>query len=476
MSAFMPIDLKKNHKKIFDDIDQIYIEKIILRNTSIGSDPENNPSPITAIKLFRDAVNQVNARFNRNGMSVYPRDVDLLNAFKLCKWNDLKVVIIGQDPYPGDGLATGLAFEINGQLPARNSLRIMFNCLKKQGLITEIPRNGRLSSWARQGVLLINSVWTVQQGEANTHKDIWSKYFNVFLTNLCAVAKEEGKHLVFLLLGNAARTYAPIISGFDHLIFDWGHPSPMSARNKQPTHPENFLNCDIFGKTNDALINMGLQPINWNSINGVPSPINGNQENTSDNIGGFHNPMVEMLNPFKVVNTILLEPLTNFTFISTDGGFKKSMNNRGVSAFICSTIDDSGRLNIYNRWSRSTENTTNQRAELLALLEALKYAEQNVLPKNKLIIVSDSSYGVLTLNLYIHNWERDGVVNEKENLDLILPAFELYKILKDRYDAKLLHIPGHRDKELHLCKDGSFEKYAIEMNIETDKQCNNHVD
>lgn len=176
---------------------------------------------------------------------IYPSPNDVFRAFDFCTPEQIKVVIIGQDPYHTPDIANGLAFAVNKEYQMPPSLVNIFNEVKRD--YKECPNNPTLEGWANQGVLLLNSILTVRRGMPNSHKNIgWQKITSSIVNKL----SKKG-NIVFLLWGNNAKKMIPLIEENNHILIT-SHPSPLSARL-------GFLGCCHFTKTNKLLKN----PINW---------------------------------------------------------------------------------------------------------------------------------------------------------------------------------------------------------------------
>jgi len=185
--------------------------------------------------------------------TVYPSMYDIFNCFRFTPLNDVKAVILGQDPYHNEGQAMGLSFSVpEGKEPPPSLVNIYKELLDDLG----IPpvKSGDLTKWAKNGVLLLNTVLTVRAGAANSHKGAgWEIFTDGVIKKLSA----EKENLVFLLWGGNARSKKPLIDGRKHLILECAHPSPLSAF-------AGFFGCKHFSKTNDYLTAHGKQPIDWN--------------------------------------------------------------------------------------------------------------------------------------------------------------------------------------------------------------------
>lgn len=201
-------------------------------------------------KYFADLTSFVKAEYL--GRAVYPARKDIFRAFGLCPFDDVKVVILGQDPYHGKGQANGLAFAVSSGIKIPPSLKNIFKEIESDIGITPLP-DGDLSRWARQGVLLLNATLTVQGGSPGSHqKKGWEQFTDKVIEELSG--KKEG--LVFMLWGNYAREKGKIINRTKHLVLEAPHPSPFSAHT-------GFLGCRHFSKVNEYLRCKGVQEIDW---------------------------------------------------------------------------------------------------------------------------------------------------------------------------------------------------------------------
>ncbi len=183
---------------------------------------------------------------------VYPPMHDIFNALKYTSFEDTKVVILGQDPYHGYGQAHGLCFSVREGVMPPPSLKNMFKELETD-IGKPIPSHGELTAWAKQGVLLLNNVLTVREGQPTSHKNMgWEIFTNTVISHL----NRKTTPVVFLLWGSHAQKKAEIITNPIHYKLKTVHPSPLSASR-------GFFGCRHFSKTNELLKQNGLTPIEW---------------------------------------------------------------------------------------------------------------------------------------------------------------------------------------------------------------------
>ncbi len=184
--------------------------------------------------------------------TVYPPQEDIFNALRYTSYSDVKAVLLGQDPYHGPGQAQGLCFSVRPGIDPPPSLKNIFQELETD-MGVPAPPSGTLVPWAKQGVLLLNTVLTVRQGQANSHKNLgWTIFTDAVIRKL----NEREKPIVFLLWGGNARAKKELITNPNHLILEAPHPSPLSAY-------QGFFGCRHFSKCNEFLMAHGIAPIDW---------------------------------------------------------------------------------------------------------------------------------------------------------------------------------------------------------------------
>lgn len=184
-------------------------------------------------------------------MDIFPAEDDIFNALRLCSYTDTKVVIVGQDPYINPGQAHGLSFSVLPGARIPPSLMNIF-CELRDELGCYIPNNGCLITWAKQGVLLLNSVLTVRRGYSNSHKDIG---WEIFTDTIMKLLNQKDKSIVFLLWGAKAKSKAYMIDPSSHLILTAPHPSPLAGGG--------FFGCNHFIKANQFLYEIYPNTIDW---------------------------------------------------------------------------------------------------------------------------------------------------------------------------------------------------------------------
>lgn len=187
------------------------------------------------------------------GKTIYPLPIDVFNAFTVTPLTDIKVVILGQDPYHGHNQAHGLSFSVNANVPIPPSLTNIYKELESDILGFQYPNHGYLQSWAEQGVFLLNTVLTVEAGHAHSHANLG---WEIFTDQVIKSINKHCNRIVFLLWGLYAQKKCNLIDLKRHYVLTAPHPSPLSAHR-------GFFGCRHFSKTNQLLKKQGLTPIDW---------------------------------------------------------------------------------------------------------------------------------------------------------------------------------------------------------------------
>ncbi|GAB2978412.1 uracil-DNA glycosylase [Mucilaginibacter puniceus] len=188
------------------------------------------------------------------GQIIYPKGSHIFNAFNTTPFNEVKVVILGQDPYHGPNQAHGLSFSVQKGIPTPPSLQNIYKELATDIPGFTIPRSGDLTEWAKQGVLLLNATLTVKAATAGSHqKKGWEKFTDTVIKTI----SDKKSGVVFILWGNYAQSKAELIDGNKHLIIKSTHPSPLAVSRG------GFFGSKPFSRTNDYLKQRGEKPIDW---------------------------------------------------------------------------------------------------------------------------------------------------------------------------------------------------------------------
>jgi uracil-DNA glycosylase len=200
------------------------------------------------LKLFLQAE-------KREGKTIYPASHSIFNAFKATPFNDVKVVILGQDPYHGVGQAHGLSFSVPKGVRTPPSLVNIFKEINRD-IGVPLADHGCLQSWAEQGVLLLNATLTVEQANAGSHQ---GQGWELFTDKVIEVLSDQREHVVFLLWGSYAQKKGRVIDQNKHLVLRSAHPSPLSAYR-------GFIGNGHFSATNEYLEKHGQSPIDWQVV------------------------------------------------------------------------------------------------------------------------------------------------------------------------------------------------------------------
>lgn len=199
---------------------------------------------------FQELARQLHEE-KRAGRTIYPPGPLIFNAFNLTPFDQVKVVIIGQDPYHGPGQAEGLSFSVPHGMPLPPSLVNIYKEIETDLGVT-LHKDGSLRGWAEQGVFLLNAVLTVRAGQPASHSQIgWAAFTDAVIRTL----SERREGLVFLLWGNFARSKRPLIDTTRHTVLEAAHPSPLAHGA--------FFGCRHFSQANQILVSQGIDPIDW---------------------------------------------------------------------------------------------------------------------------------------------------------------------------------------------------------------------
>ena len=201
-------------------------------------------------EYFIDLMNYVKEEYKNK--TVYPKQSEVFNAFRYTDFDNVKVVILGQDPYHGPNQAEGLSFSVSNSVLKPPSLKNIFKELEND-LGIQFPEVNSLKPWAKEGVLLLNAVLTVEEHQPTSHKN---KGWETFTDEIIRIINKKEEPVVFILWGAYARAKKDLITNPKHLIIESAHPSPFSARN-------GFFGSKPFSKTNEFLKKNGIKEIDW---------------------------------------------------------------------------------------------------------------------------------------------------------------------------------------------------------------------
>lgn len=363
------------------------------------------------------------------GTNVVPGLDNIFNFARVTPLDGIRVVILGQDPYPTEGYANGLAFSCAERIPA--SLKNIFKCLIHCGLMKVMPTSGDLTPWAKRGVLLLNCSLTTVPGKSNAHIDIWASYTD----RLIAELSKRAEPMIFLLWGNYAKAKKPLISKTSY-VFEWSHPSPLSQTK------QSFIECDGFTETNRILQTHGLPVINW-------------QLST----------VVSTAEYFELHDSKVL--------VFTDGSAWPNKKSPACVAgyAACIAMGPFADTIFYGNLDR-TIYATNNRAEGRAILKALEFLnkKENRASWTECVIITDSEFWMNMFLNYMPKWDRTNLdFHEKENPDLTIPIYKLYCKLQISRRIEFQHVRSH-DKD-HWSKEpiGSYKRFCHDQNKYVDQ-------
>ena len=207
-------------------------------------------------KQYMDDIKKIIIENKKNGITIYPPSSKIFNAFKLTKFNTIKVVILGQDPYHQEGQAHGLSFSVPRNIPPPPSLINIYKELSVDIDPNFDNSNGNLDSWAKQGVFLLNTTLTVQKGKPLSHSKIG---WNVFTDRVIEIISNNKEKVVFILWGMQAQSKKHLINKSKHLILESAHPSPLSAHR-------GFFGSNPLSKANHYLESNDLKMVEWTNF------------------------------------------------------------------------------------------------------------------------------------------------------------------------------------------------------------------
>jgi len=452
------------------------------------------------------AVNGELASVGLTPQQLCPRADLIFHAFRLCPIAMVNIVVFGQDPYIGENEAIGLSFAVRAGKKIPPSLKNMFLCWQQCGLIGAMPTHGDLSNIAKQGVLFLNAALTTRLGVSNAHTKLWSKYTDAVIKELSAMPRQ----IIFIFLGASAKAKSALVDTKKHVVLEWGHPSPLNNANKtdNPQHFKYctvFKNAnEILVKRGETPINWDPDyvPIFVRALPDTPAvthPPATLHAPTDDRVSSLRSLVPTVPNPAQPLTIPLAgaTPPSRLEIIAdaeTLRGLPARARTRDIElAAIRDTTDDDpiplelGTLYVFTDGG-STGNgfahcrasygyyitdgckaismggivepvdipgkaykSSNQRGELSAIMFALLYVYTHVseFDFSRITIVSDSEYSIKCLTEWINNWISNPAkykLNEKMNLDLIMPAKETLDALKKSHTVKFIHMNSHMDE------------------------------
>jgi uracil-DNA glycosylase len=381
--------------------------------------------------------------------TITPTKCDWFNWCRLTPLTDIKAIILGQDVYPTPGQSHGLSFSSLGSIP--KSLRNIYKCLLHCNAITQMPDHGNLTTWAEQGVLMLNIGLTTLTKKTGAHLKLWEKYTKIIISRICEYHYARCRKLIFMTWGKFAKKFNKHIDKDFHIILEWIHPASVAqnAKNKNLR----FINCDHFSYVNTLLKSDGFDIINWDSINPVP--------------------LVEEKKDLYTNAETILGISRSHHIAFTDGSANpnnKSKLSRGgwSSCFVSGPLKD--KL-IYGNLNISTYYASNIRAEgyaIIRVLESINVCEESW---TKVTIITDCMFWIDMVEKYMRRWN-DEKFNEKSNPDLTKRLWFIYNEVSNKGDVNFMHIRSHNKDGWRDYESGTFEKFCYEQNDYVDKICN----
>lgn len=363
---------------------------------------------LTRNNLKKPLINAINVLEKTDIKQITPQSNDIFNFTRRTKLGSIKVIIIGQDPYPKQGDAHGYSFSsLSKKIPG--SLRNIYKCLLKNGLINDIPKTSDLTKWADQGVLLLNSSLTTLVGKPRAHIKIWEPYTNELIKQLSNDSKYwAGDNVIFLLWGNYAISKKQFINNTCK-VFEWRHPSPLAQRCVSSLK---FINCDHFVKTNALLQELKLQPISWNIFSDSKEQV----DNIIYTDGACYN------------NNSSIFSNAGYATYFAKGCLEGCIKYAKVAPFM------SSKKMIYG---------TNNRGEGLAILLAVQTILKEQ-PNQSTLIVTDSMFWKNMIEKYMPKWEKTNIdFNTKKNPDITIKLHNSIKELKKIGTLTVKHVYSH---------------------------------
>ena len=371
---------------------------------------------------------------------ITPNIESIFEFARLTPLSEIKIVILGQDPYPKAGEAHGLAFSCLRGIPA--SLRNIYKCLLKYKLLDKMPTSGDLTPWAKKGILLLNCSLTTKIGESNSHKVLWEPYTDELIKRL------DNNNIIFLLWGLQANKKAPLIKKAK--ILSWSHPSPLAQSIKS------FIECDHFKILTEEY------SINWQL----------------DNESNKSNEPKTLISPNKKQPTIeqRFSLHDRKTIIFTDGS---CYPNRACEESIAgySVYFALGKFcNTAICGSIHTDKyfATNQRAEGLAIYHAMNYLSKSSTDWSECCIITDSEFWIKMLTVYMPQWNKKNIsFDDKKNSDITKNIWRKYnQLLIEDKNIEFLHIKSHGKSGWGKYPVDSYEYFCYKSNETADELAN----
>jgi uracil-DNA glycosylase len=403
-----------------------------------------------AKKILDDIMNQL-----KDEQNITPQIPDIFNWCRYTKLSDIKVVVLGKDPCHKKEYAHGLSFSSLGK-SMTPALCNIYKCLVNTNEIETIPTHCNLTSWAEQGVLMLNASLSTIVGTASTHIKIWKSYIRLIIKRICKYNYDNDNSIIFLLWGSFAQSYIDIIDDDYHICLNYIHPSQLDQR---VVCGKKFINCKHFKEVNQLLSEDGREPINW-----APRFIELDKKEDKKE-------EVVPEKRYDDAESILdIRPLHHLVY--TDGSCypnNRSAKSRSgyASSFVSGPFKDKC---LYGNMDVSKHHASNIRAEGMAIIRTLETIKECSDTWDKVTIVSDCKFWINMLELYMPKW-CTAKFKMQSNPDLTLRMWLAYHDVKEKGEVKLLHMRSHNKDGWGNFDEGTFEKFSYDQNDYVDKMC-----
>lgn len=397
---------------------------------------------------------------------VCPAVPDIFNAFKYFEFNETKIVIVGQDPYPDPRSAMGLSFSArknintaNGSPYIPDSLKNIYKCLEKTiGVKCSHPD---LTLWAKQGILLLNSALTTRMNQSGMHPQ-WTDFTNALVSHISANSCEmnDSNGAIFVLWGNHAKKLTNYIDDSQNTIYTWMHPSPLSQRGDESTR---FINCTNFVDINNKFISWKLPPPSWEVSNKTKVFTDGAAEKngTSQCMAGygiyFESSWLSALKGRQISGTV--EPWCYALSAKAD-----SMSD--LTDGMSDLADDHTGLET----TSTPVNASNNRAELLGIVYAFdaylyeyetfkkSFTKNDILDHLEIELITDSSYSAGIVTEWMYKWEMSGLIDEKKNPDIVRILLQQAEAIKKHTHITIISCrAAHDTKDLTIVNQNKYD-------------------
>lgn len=410
-----------------------------------------------AISILRELERTATARGQSLKSLICP-PAERIFAFTDSPLEDIKIILIGQDPYPGVDKNTGQkeaeghAFSVPDGMQIPASLRNIYKCLVAQKLMNEEDAKitGNLTSWSRQGVLLVNTALTTLAGAPGSHISEWKTFTRDLLIS---IGREYG-NIIYILLGKTAQELIPSIPKNCNYL-KWSHPSPLCAANRDESNPQHFSKCTVFTTANNMLRVNGRTPINWNPRAPVAAPVAPVAAPMPLQPQIMAQVQNELINP----GHALFPPFANKIVVFVDGAASRNGCSDCCAAYatviVCAgkLYKLCGMVEPINDDEGKVITPTNNRAELMALHEAFAFLLTDEIAQQvatsdgtqwSVLVVYDSAYAAGCVREWYANWCKKPPKEVKANIDIIKRAYEYKERVASLRKIDWYHIKSHK--------------------------------